>query len=253
MQSLRDKLLKAGLVTEEQAKQAETDNARKKARPPPQPPQPARARDAGPERNTHSQGPRNFSGRPAAPAVEGRIPKLPPLPGSKAHQREQSKKQLALDRTLRELVHGAQVPPELGSHTFYFVTRKGRLRRLEVSEAQAKLLETGALAVVERPEPAQIEHSLVPPETAEKMLALQEKSVRFFNRTGAPVGFISDDELKERQKAEETAGPEEASGEGEASRADDDGASGADGAEAAQPAEAAQAPVDGDGATAQES
>lgn len=229
MQSLRDKLLKAGLVTEEQAKQSEVDNSRKKAKPngAPPPPRPRdaqrdsrRERDGAQDRNTHT--PRNYSGRPAATPAEARIPKLPPLPGSKAHQREQSKKQLELDRKLRELVHAGQVPLESGAQVFYFVTRKGRLRRLEVSEAQAKLLETGALAVVERPEPAQIEHSLVPPETAEKMLALQEKSVRFFNRSGSPVGFLSDDELKVHQKAEKTAGPEEASGEGEASRGEEE-------------------------------
>jgi hypothetical protein len=71
------------------------------------------------------------------------------------------------------------------------MTRKGRLRRWEISEEQAQLLESGRLAIVERPEPGAIEHSLVPSETAEKILALSPKSVRFFNRRGSPIGFSS--------------------------------------------------------------
>lgn len=213
MQSLREKLLKAGLVTEEQARKVEAESTRKKASAPAH-------REGGAERGRERERRQSGPRPPSAPAPERLIPKLPPLPGSKEHQRLESKKQLELDRKLREIVQAEQVAIEPGDQTFYFVTRKGRLRRLEVSEAQAKLLESGALAVVERPEPAQIEHSLVPPETAERMLALQAKAVRFFNRPGSAIGFLSDDELKERQEAEATAGPEEASSAGESSRED---------------------------------
>jgi hypothetical protein len=158
----------------------------------------------------------------------------------------ESKKQLELDRKLRELVLGHQVPVEPGARTFYFVTRKNRLRRLEVSEAQAALLEGGQLAVVERPEPAMIEHSLVPPDIAEQMLALSQKSVRFFNKGGAPVGFISDEELKERQEAEKRAGPEDTSREDE--HAEAAGPEAAASAAEAAPAEApASEPQPGSG------
>jgi hypothetical protein len=80
-----------------------------------------------------------------------------------------------------------------GERAFYFQTRKGKLRRLELSEEQSRLLEEGKLAVVERPEPAGIEHSLVPPPVAEEMFQLSAKSVRFFNRPGAPIGCLEDD------------------------------------------------------------
>ena len=216
MQSLREKLLKAGLVTEEQAQKAEADSTRKKTAAPPVP-SPRREGRAPNQRGDWRPPPP----RPSAPATERPIPKLPPLPGSKEYQRQQSKKQLEMDRQLRELVHAEEVALEPGERVFYFVTRKGRLRRLEVSDAQAKLLESGALAVVERPEPAQIEHSLVSPATAEKMLALQAKAVRFFNRSGSPIGFLSDDELKEHQQAEAAAGPEDVSAAGDASRDDE--------------------------------
>jgi uncharacterized protein YaiL (DUF2058 family) len=174
MQSLRDKLLKAGLVTEDQAKKAEVKSA------------PA----AGP-----AEAPKKPSGgsyivaRPQTRPIEAPIPKLPPLPGSKAHQRLESKRQLETDKQLREWILESQVAAETGDQKFFFVTRKGKLRRMELSDSQVKRLESGELAVVERPEPAQIEHSLVPAPTAEKILALSEKAVRFFNRPGSPIGF----------------------------------------------------------------
>lgn len=124
------------------------------------------------------------------------------MPGSKEYQRIESKKQLELDRALRELVMGAQVAVESGETAFYFMTRKGRLRRLELTPVQAKALEDGALGVVERPEPAQIEHALVPAATAEQMFALSKKAVRFLNRKENPVGFMSDEDVKTQQAAE---------------------------------------------------
>jgi uncharacterized protein YaiL (DUF2058 family) len=145
MQSLKDKLLKAGLVTEAEAQRTQ---------------------------------------EPQRPA-EGRIPKLPPLPGSPAAQREQSAKQLEVDRKVRERVLATQVEMEPGPRAFYFPTRKGRARRLDLSEAQAERLEKGELAVVERPDPGAIEHALVPASVAVELKALSEKVVRFLN---APEG-----------------------------------------------------------------
>ncbi|MBK7862796.1 MAG: hypothetical protein IPJ65_30145 [Archangiaceae bacterium] len=153
MQSLKDKLLKAGLVTQEQAK-ATVSN----------------------------------------PPRETAIPKLPPLPGSPAAQRQQSQKQLETDRKVREKVLAAQVPLDAGATTFYFVTRKGKARRLDLSEAQAKLLESGQLAVVERPDPGAIEHALVPVAVALELKGLSEKVVRFLNHPDVKVGFDDDSE-----------------------------------------------------------
>jgi len=249
MQNLRDKLLKAGLVSEDQAKKVETA---KPARPSPshapqrasapsgeergeRPPRESRGRDDRPPRREGSggggrpqgagrpQGPgggrpqgagggrpqgggaRYQGSRPPAGATETAsrpVPKLPPLPGSKAAQRMESKKQVEQDKRLRELVYTGQVPVDVGATVFYFMTRKGKLRRLELTETQAKQLEEGELGVVERPEPAQIEHSLVPAAVAEQMFALSKKSVRFLNRKDAPIGFMSDDQVKEQQEAE---------------------------------------------------
>lgn len=207
MQNLRDKLLKAGLVSLEQA----TEAAAPKAASAPEAARPVRApaRTAGPGK----AGPLIAVRRePLAQAV----PKLPPLPGSREAQRLESRKQLEQDRLLRERVSAAQVPLSPGERAFYFVTRKNRLRRLELSLEQAQGLESGALAVVERPEPGQIEHALVPTEAAETLLRDFPKAVRFFNKPGEAVGFLSEEELKSRQKSESEESPAEVAAPGAA-------------------------------------
>lgn len=241
MQNLRDKLLKAGLVSEDQAKKIE--ESAKSARPDrprddrPRDDRPRdRPRDEGRGRDERRPDRRDFrNDRPARPEArssgpevripikragvsagagaggtrrEPAIPKLPPMPGSREHQRLVSKKQVELDRKIRELVTGAQVAIEPGEQTFYFVTRKQRLRRLELSAAQHALLESGELAVVERPDPGSIEHALVPAAVAAELLKLSEKSVRFLNKGDSKVGFISEDELKTRQDAETSGAAE---------------------------------------------
>ena len=199
MQNLRDKLLKAGLVTAEQAEKAEKT--------PEAAPRPDRRRER-PERPPSA-------GRPSGPLMVARlqplssIPKLPPLAGSKASQRLDAKRQLEQDRHLRDRVLAAQVEVEPGERTFYFVTRKNRFRRLELSDAQAQALEQGRLAVVERPDPAQIEHALVPAELALALVSEFPKAVRFLNAPGSPVGFLSDEEVKARAAAEAAETPEE--------------------------------------------
>lgn len=196
MQSLKDKLLKAGLVTEEAAKKAE---AEKHARPPPRQ-----------ERPRHDDRPR---------VEDTRLPKFAPLPGSKEAHRQQAKKQLDADRRLRERVLETQVPPEAGATPFYFVTRKNKLRRLELSEAQAKAIETGALGVVERPDPDKIEHALVPAEVAKELLAEFPKAVRFLNAKDAAVGFLSESDISARAheaEAPDTVEPNDGADEPEA-------------------------------------
>jgi hypothetical protein len=203
MQNLRDKLLKAGLVSVDQAAEAA---AAPEAAPAPAAARPARAvaRPQAPR----ATGPLIAVRREPLPAA---VPKLPPLPGSREAQRLESRKQLEQDRTLRERVSAVQVPLSPGERAFYFVTRKNRLRRLELSLEQAQALESGGLAVVERPEPGQIEHALVPADAAEALLRDFPKAVRFFNKQGEPVGFLSEEELKSRQETEaEESGPQAA-------------------------------------------
>lgn len=202
MQSLRDKLLKAGLVTEEAAKKAETGARAPKAAPPP---------------------PRREEPRRPPPRDEGpsRLPKFAPLPGSKEAHRLQAKRQLEADRALREKVLATQVPPASGETPFYFVTRKNKLRRLELSAEQAKQLETGELAVVERPDPDKIDHALVPAAAAREILADFPKAVRFLNAPGATVGFLSEQEISNRAHEASAPDVEEASAEAPAASAEE--------------------------------
>ena len=197
MQNLRDKLLKAGLVTTEQAEKAEKSDEPR--------PGPDRRR----ERPERPASPGTGPWLVARPQPLTSIPKLPPLAGSKASQQLEAKQQLERDRRLREKVLAAQVAVEPGERTFYFVTRKNRLRRLELSDAQAEALEQGRLAVVERPDPAQIEHALVPGEVAVALVAEFPRAVRFLNAPGSPVGFLTDEEVKARAAAEAAETAEE--------------------------------------------
>ena len=210
MQSLRDKLLKAGLVTEDAAKKAELEKA---AKPAPRPPsserredRPPRRDDRPPRRDDRPPPPRRDDrpppprrdARPMERVVETRVPKLPPLQGSKEAHRLAARKQVELDRQLRELVLANTVALEPGATAFYFVTRKNKLRRLELTAEQARRLELGELAVVERPDPDKIDHALVTPAIAEEMLKLSERAVRFLNKEGAKVGFLTDEEINQR-------------------------------------------------------
>jgi hypothetical protein len=194
MQNLRDKLLKAGLVSADQAAEAATVPTPRPVPPP---------TSAVPKSRAHLP--------PSGPLIAVRreplvssVPKLPPLPGSREAQRLESRKQLEQDRALAERVGAAEVPLAPGERAFYFVTRKNRLRRLELSAEQAAALESGALAVVERPEPGQIGHVLIAKDAAEALLRDFPRAVRFFNRPGEPVGFLSEEELRARQETEKT-------------------------------------------------
>ena len=216
MQNLRDKLLPAGLLTAEQAAEAQARPAKA-----PAPGRDAERPPARPGRGGSNGRPRNATPRsqPAGPLIAIRpqplppdVPKLPPLPGSREAQRLESRKQLERDCELRERVTAAQLPLEPGDRAFYFVTRKNRLRRLEITTAQAAALESGALAVVERPDPGQIEHALVPADAAEGLFRDFPRAVRFFNRTGEPVGFLSEDDLRARQSVEAQESSNQAAG-----------------------------------------
>jgi len=205
MQNLRDKFLKLGIVNETDVKRAEE----KKASPPPPPKRDERRDERPPRRDDR---PRHDArpARPPAPRrdepVASRIPKLPPMAGTKEANRLAAKKQLENDKHLRELVLANTVAVEAGATTFYFVTRKNKLRRLEMTEAQKAKLESGELAVVERPDPDKIEHALVPAAIAEQIKVISERAVRFLNKEGAKVGFLSDDEIHAR--ANEADAPE---------------------------------------------
>jgi uncharacterized protein YaiL (DUF2058 family) len=170
MQSLKDKLMKAGLVSEETAKKLDE-------RPPIDAPQ------APPMIQ--------FSAPRSRPTSEVRLPKFAPMAGTKEANRQASRAQLEVDRKIREQVENNKVEPQIGASTFHFVTRKNKLRRLELTEDQHKQLEDGILAIVEWPQKDKLEHALVPTSIAQAIKALSPRAVRFLKGEES-VGFEDD-------------------------------------------------------------
>jgi uncharacterized protein YaiL (DUF2058 family) len=183
MQSLKDKLLLAGVVNKTDVERAETVKA----------PGPTQAQTRG----TLADKPRREpSERPTPKSAQpSRLPKFAPMVGSPQANREASRKQLALDRFIRERVLSSQVHLEDGITPFYFVTRKNKLRKLLLSETQAAQVRAGDLAIVERPDPGSIEYTVVPAATAAELLPLSQRTVRFWNNPQSPVGFVSDADI----------------------------------------------------------
>jgi uncharacterized protein YaiL (DUF2058 family) len=161
MQSLRDKLLEAGLVTREQADRAAASGKKGGKRPGGE-----RGGDRGPPRD-------------AAPAGEARGPRPQ---GRKVPERPVRMLDLSDPSRLGVLqaIETHRVREEtLGEEQFFFTLRDGRVRRLFVSPATVARLEAGSLAIVENGEPEK--HVLVEAGAVDPIRALDPEAVRFHN------------------------------------------------------------------------
>jgi len=78
-----------------------------------------------------------------------------------------------------------------GQRRFYFVKRSMHIGHLLVNDALYDQLLAGALAVVER-FPEDDAHVLLPPEPAERVHEIDATAVRFWARTGQPIGYIAE-------------------------------------------------------------
>lgn len=198
-QSLRDKLLQAGLVNEEQAKKAE-EEARRDAR--------ARRQGRGPRKGKGPGAPQKAAPRPLTEeerrareeeaAFREREREL-------NREREENRKRAAEDRrrleALRALAEKHEVE-ERGDEPFHFVSRKRKLLRLYLTKEQIAALESGELAIIDKPTPAELGQALVTREAAEQALALDPRALRFYNRApGETYGFASESEAKEPDEA----------------------------------------------------
>jgi len=161
MQNLRDKLLKAGLVTAEQAKQAD--------------------KPAKPDRKKleeERQRREAFAARDAELAEE-RKKELSKL--------QEARLQSERAHKLRALVQQFRIQEPLGEVTFHYVKRSGKIGKLLLTAETAKLLEGGMAAVVE--DPGQPDCVVVPSKAAEKFYAVDVKAIRFWAGPQKPVGF----------------------------------------------------------------
>jgi uncharacterized protein YaiL (DUF2058 family) len=179
MQNLRDKLLKAGLVDQKQVQDAERKGRSDK-------PKASFKERARVESDEERQRREAFAAREAEQAEERR---------KEAAKRAEARMQSERAHRLRALVEAHRLREPPGDSAFHFVKRSGKIARLALSAETAKLLETGAAAVVE--DPGQPEHAVVPSEAAKRIYEVDKQAVRFWFGPEKPIGFELDDEQQQ--------------------------------------------------------
>ena len=167
MQNLRDKLLKAGLVTEKQAQEA----AREK-----RPPKKHREREQVESAEERQR-------REAFAAHEAELAEARRKEAAKvAEARMQSERA----RRLRQIVESNRID-DPGASMFHYVRRNGKIGRLALGLETQKLLESGGAAVVE--DPGSPDCAVVPAEAAKKIHEVDPQAIRFWHGPDKPIGF----------------------------------------------------------------
>lgn len=167
MPSLRDQLLRAGMITKEQKRQADQEERR--------------------ERKKHQKGQAEEAAQAQQQqAYEARL----------EAQRTADQQRAVAQRTqlgareqglqIRHILDYWQVPIEpAGTRRWYFATRSNTIRYLDVSDPTASQLSRGALAIVEHPEELETPYVLIDREAAVLMARLAPQYVRFYNEAPA--------------------------------------------------------------------
>jgi len=164
MQNLRDQLLKTGLITKGQKQQVEQDKRR--------------------ERKQLKKGQADeLAQAQQRQAYEAK------LEAQRAADRQRATEQhevLAAKETLLRIQHIAdywQLSEEsVGTRRWYFVTRNNLVKYLSVSEPIALQLDTGALAVVERPDEfEEPRYVLIERDAAELVAQVDPTYIRFYS------------------------------------------------------------------------
>jgi uncharacterized protein YaiL (DUF2058 family) len=106
-------------------------------------------------------------------------------PGESPEQRSaRLNKESAQKRTLiAQVVAETRVETKLGEHTFFFVTRSKKMRRLLLEEPVKTALEKGQMAVVDWPNQPDFPWAVVPRQAAERILKIDPDALRFFLRS----------------------------------------------------------------------
>jgi uncharacterized protein YaiL (DUF2058 family) len=205
MQNLRDKLLKAGLVDKKQKTQADTQDRRDKKQ--------KGAAELAAEEEARQ---RAFAEKQAAEAEARRQADL-----ERAAERARHEDR---GRVRNICEHWALRKPKPGDRRFYFTRRSGRIGHLMLNDELCEQLRIGALAIIERldddeqelalgaarggkprsliaqlkrdvagPPPLTIpSHVLLPPEPTERVLAIDPTAIRFWARSVAPIGVLTE-------------------------------------------------------------
>ncbi len=187
MQNLRDKLLKAGLVTEKQIETALKSNSNKRP-------------DKGP-RGANAPAARGHDGRPRSEAERQRDEqeqqRAQAFAAREAEVSEQRRRDAARQsearlqseraRSLRALIGSERLQETLGEVPFHFVRRSGKVGRLALTPAVARLLEEGAAAVVELP--GETDPAILPSDAAKKAFRIDPRAIFFWAGPQKPIGF----------------------------------------------------------------
>lgn len=169
MQNLRDKLLKAGLVTDKQVQEA------------------AREQKASAPRNHHKREEQvSAEERQRREAFAAHEAELAEARRKEAAKVAEARMQSERARRLRQLVETHRVR-EAGEVSFHYVRRSGKIGRLDVSAEMQKRLEQGAAAVVE--DPGSPDCAVVLAEAAKRIYEVDPHAIRFWFGPEKPIGF----------------------------------------------------------------
>ena len=169
MQNLRDKLLKAGLVTEKQAQQAARDERQGASK-------------------THRQREKALSEeeQQRRAAFAAREEELAEERRKEAAKQAEARMQSERARRLRQLVETHRIR-EAGEVAFHYVRRNGKVGRLDVSAQTQQSLTQGAAAVVD--DPGSPDCAVVPADAARRIYEVDPQAIRFWFGPEKPIGF----------------------------------------------------------------
>lgn len=212
IQNLRDKLLKAGLVDKKQKQQVDTQDRRDK-----------KQKSVEQLAAEEAERQRQFAEQQAAEAEANRLREAQRTVDRLQHETWNRVRNICDRWAVRQIKPGAR--------RFHFVQRSGRIGYLLVNDALYDQLLQGALAVVERLPPDEIApplreiergqlrqrprrrnllaellraqphtgllqiaetHVLLPPDAAERVLAIDTSAVRFWAKSSQPLGYVAD-------------------------------------------------------------
>ena len=215
MNSLRDQLLKVGLVTEKQAKQAAQQEQQrqnrhrppkpKDSRPPQQGQHPAGQRGAQGANNPRQQAPQPAAAGPR-PAAQHPVQSAATLAAQQAQaakvardqelnrKREEKAKRRARIAEIEQIIEQNRVP-RLETEDYYSFIDGKKIRRMSVDAERREKLTSGVLAIVRY----KGHYAVVPKETAERIRERDENMVvpMVQPKDGAPAEAAAEDPYKD--------------------------------------------------------
>ena len=215
MNSLRDQLLKVGLVTEKQAKQAAQQEQQRqfrnrppKPKDPPRPPQQGNHPGSG-QRGNQGANPRQQAPQPAAAAprpAQHPVQSAATLAAQQAQaakvardqelnrKREEKAKRRARIAEIEQIIEQNRVP-RLETEDYYSFIDGKKIRRMSVDAERREKLTSGILAIVRY----KGHYAVVPKETAERIRERDENMVvpTVQPKDGAPAEAAAEDPYKD--------------------------------------------------------